>query len=613
LAESDKNNSVVLKGNEKSNERMISTEQFHSNYQTPIMPESVVDFSQLKKNLKKDFSGLTRIKVALLGDTATQFLSQAIRGMGYRHGYNIDLWEAEFNQISRQILDYSSELYQFSPEIVILFESSHKLLNKFNRLNPIDRLSFAQQCIDNLNLLTNTLLERCNSKIIYFNFSEINDMVFGNYANKIPSSFICQLRKLNYLLIEKASNTPHLFICDVASIQNRFGKQKIFSPAMYVTAEMVVSLDILPEIANAVVSIIAAMNGKFKKCIIFDLDDTIWGGVIGDDGMENIQLGNLGIGKAFSEFQYWIKSLQQRGIILAVCSKNSEDIAKKPFENHPDMVLRLNDIAVFVANWENKVDNIYRIQKILKIGFDSMVFIDDNPFERNVVRDNIPEICVPELPEDPAEYLEYLYGLNLFETASSSLEDGDRTRQYQVETERAIALESFVNVDDFLKSLNMLSVVTSFNAFNTPRIAQLSLRSNQFNLRTIRYSEEDIRKISESNDYQTFAFTLQDKYGDNGIICAIILKKENDDTFFIDTWFMSCRVLKRGMEGFVLNTIIKKAKEAGIKFLKGEYIPTAKNGLVKNHFKNLGFFQTGNFWTLRVEKYEEKECFLMAQ
>jgi len=334
------------------------------------------------------------------------------------------------------------------------------------------------------------------------------------------------------------------------------------------------------------------------------------GGIIGDDGLENIQLGTLGIGKAFTEFQYWIKKLKNRGIILAICSKNTESIAKEPFEKHPDMVLHLDDIAIFVANWDNKVDNIRQIQQTLNIGFDSMIFLDDNPFERNIVRENIPGITVPELPADPAEYLEYLYTLNLFETISYSNEDFERNRQYQTAAKRLTEQSTFVNEDDFLKSLNMLSVVEGFNKFNAPRVAQLSQRSNQFNLRTVRYTEADIVALATSADHYTLSFTLEDKFGDNGLICVIILKKETDDVLFIDTWLMSCRVLKRGMENFVLNSIVDLAIQKGFKYLKGEYMPTAKNEMVKDHYLNLGFKTDGDFWLLSTYDYNFKKCFI---
>ena len=571
-------------------------------------------FSQLKKNLKKNYSSLNVIKVAILGDTATQFLQQALRGAGFDYGFDLQIWEADFNQIERQVFDPSSELYEFKPEIVIVFQSAHKLLATYNKLKPDKYSSLAEHQLALVDNLTSTISSRLQSKIIYYNYTEINDAVFGNYANKVASSFLYQLRKLNYELMVFATKNPNFYLCDLSSLQNQVGKSNFFHTSVYINTEMVLSIDILPEVALKTLDLIAAMNGKFKKCLIIDLDNTMWGGIIGDDGLENIQVGSLGIGKAFTEFQYWIKKLKNRGIILAVCSKNTESVAREPFEKHPDMVLRLEDFAVFVANWENKADNIRYIQSILNIGFDSMVFLDDNPFERNIVRENIPGITVPELPEDPADYLEFLYQLNLFETISFSDEDAERTTQYQVEAKRNMLQKNFTNEADFLKSLNMVSLVEPFNKFNSPRVAQLSQRSNQFNLRTVRYTEADVEMLSNKNqDYHTFSFTLEDKYGDNGLICVLILKTENKNILFVDTWLMSCRVLKRGMEHFVLNTIVNYAKEKGYSTVKGEYIPTEKNEMVKDHYLKLGFQQTGNFWELNVLTYEPKECLISTK
>jgi FkbH-like protein len=570
-------------------------------------------FSELKKNLKKDFSNLKKVKIAILGDTATQFLMQALRGVGYSGGFDLLIWEADFNQVERQVFDPTSELYDFKPEIIIIFQSAHKLLGKYNKLKPEEYSNLADARMEQVGNITTTLNEQLKAKIIYYNYTEINDSVFGNYATKLESSFLFQLRKLNYELMVFAASQSNFYICDISSIQNQSGKGNFFQSSVYINTEMVLSLAILPEVAIKTMDLIGAMSGSFKKCLIVDLDNTMWGGIIGDDGLENIQVGSLGIGKAFTEFQYWIKKLKNRGIIIAVCSKNTESIAREPFEKHPDMVLHMDDIAVFIANWENKADNIRQIQKILNIGFDSMVFLDDNPFERNIVRENIPGITVPELPEDPAEYLEYLYQLNLFETISFSNEDAERTKQYQVEAKRSVQQKSFTNEDDFLKSLNMVSLVEPFNKFNTPRVAQLSQRSNQFNLRTVRYTESDIESIAVSKDIFSFSFTLEDKFGDNGMICVIILKKEDEKTLFIDTWFMSCRVLKRGMENFVLNTIANFTKEKGYTYLKGEYIETAKNEMVKNHYFQLGFKQSGNFWLLNADSYQNKKCLIKTK
>lgn len=567
-------------------------------------------FSELKKNLKKDFSNLKRVKIAVLGDTATQFLIQALRGAGYEKGFNLQIWEADFSQIERQVFDPSSELYEFKPEIVLIFQSTHKLLSTYNKLKPEQYSRLAEARMELVDNICTTLNAHLSAKIIYYNYTEINDAVFGNYANKIESSFLFQLRKLNYDLMVFATRQSNFYICDISSVQNHSGKINFFQSSVYINTEMVLSISVLPEVAIRTIDLIGAMSGIFKKCLILDLDNTMWGGIIGDDGLENIQLGSLGIGKAFTEFQYWIKKLKNRGIIIAVCSKNTESIAKEPFEKHPDMAIHLEDIAVFVANWENKADNIRQIQSILNIGFDSMVFLDDNPFERNIVRENIPGITVPELPEDPAEYLEFLYRQNLFETISFSNEDAERTKQYQIEASRSVQQKNFTNEDDFLKSLNMVSLVEPFNKFNTPRVAQLSQRSNQFNLRTVRYTEADIEMIAASEDMFSFSFTLEDKFGDNGMICVIILKKEDASTLFIDTWFMSCRVLKRGMENFVLNTIVGFAKEHGCHFLKGEYIETPKNEMVKNHYFQLGFQSSGNYWILDADTYNNKKCFI---
>lgn len=574
----------------------------------------MIEFKQLKRNLKRDVSTLLTIKVSLLGDSATQFLATAIKGMGIERGYNIDLFEAEYNQVERQVLDPTSELYQYEPKYTIVFQSTHKLMEKYALMSADKQARMAD---DRLNFIR-TICTQVPGHIIYYNYPEIEDTVFGSYANKVQISFTYQLRKLNYELMNLAQECQNLFICDLAGLQNKFGRDMMFDPTVYVSTEMLFSIDALPYVASRTMDIIGSIEGKFKKCLILDLDNTIWGGVVGDDGWENIQVGHgLGIGKAFSEFQQWVKKLKNRGIIICVCSKNDEDKAKEPFEKNPEMVLKLEDISVFIANWENKADNIRTIQSVLNIGFDSMVFLDDNPFERNIVRENVPGVTVPELPDDPGDYLEYLYTQNLFETANYSSADKDRTKQYQVEAKRVKAAKAFTNEADFLKSLNMVSEVKGFDKFNIPRVAQLSQRSNQFNLRTVRYTEEQISAIEESDKYATFSFTLEDKFGDNGLIAVIIMEKKNSETLFIDTWLMSCRILKRGMESFTLNTLVDYARKHGFKKIVGEYLPTLKNGMVKEHYPNLGFSKIDGVETdqyvLDVDCYQDRESYITTK
>lgn len=572
---------------------------------------------ELKKSLKGDLSGYPQIRISLVGDTATQLLATAIRGMGAIRGFNIDLFEAEYNQVEQQLLISSSDLYQFDADYIVVFQSTHKL-SEVHSMMPVEkqcvladnRLSFLASICENPTLQ--------GKKIIYFNYPEIGDTVFGSYGNKVESSFTYQVRKLNYELMRLSEKYQNLFICDIAELQNKFGRDRMFAPNTYTSTEMVLRMDVLPYVASRVMDIVCAIKGQFKKCLILDLDNTIWGGVIGDDGLEGIQLGHgLGIGKMFTEFQMWIKKLKQRGIIICVASKNNENTAKEPFEKHPDMVLRLDDIAVFQANWETKVDNIRTIQSILNIGFDSMVFLDDNPFERNMVRENIPGITVPELPEYPEDYLEYLYSLNLFETASYSNLDKDRTKQYQVEAKRVSLSKTFTNEADFLKSLNMVSVVSGFTKFNTPRVAQLSQRSNQFNLRTVRYTDADIEALANDPDVIDLSFTLEDKFGDNGLIAVVIMKPLDKETLFVDTWFMSCRVLKRGMENFTLNSMVEKAKTAGYKKIIGEYLPTPKNKMVEGHYPALGFVkldaENTAQYVLDVDTYQPRECYIIKK
>jgi FkbH-like protein len=554
-------------------------------------------------------------KVAILGDTATQLLVTSVKGEAAARNIALDIYEGEYNQIERQLLDPTSDLYQFDASVVIIFQSTHKLCEYHSQLSAERQEQVAEERLSFLSSICECPAF-AEKKILYFNYPEIEDTVFGSYANKVEASFSFQVRKLNYELMLLSRQYPNLFICDIAGLQNMFGRQFMFSPNVYMSTEMVLSVNALPYVASRVVDIIGAIRGQFKKCLILDLDNTVWGGVIGDDGLEGIELGHgLGIGKAFTEFQMWVKKLKQRGIIICVASKNNEDTAKEPFEKHPDMVLKLDDIAVFMANWETKVDNIRAIQSILNISFDSMVFLDDNPFERNIVRENIPGITVPELPEDPGKYLEYLYSLNLFETASYSQADKDRTKQYQVEAKRVSLAKTFTNEADFLKSLDMISTVSAFTKFNTPRVAQLSQRSNQFNLRTIRYTEADITSMAENPDVIDLSFTLEDKFGDNGLIAVIIMKKLAEDTLFVDTWFMSCRVLKRGMENFTLNTMVECAKKKGFKRIVGEYLPTPKNKMVELHYPNLGFTKSdepsdGVKYVLDVDGYQLRECYI---
>ncbi|HOY47828.1 MAG TPA: HAD-IIIC family phosphatase [Flavobacteriales bacterium] len=565
----------------------------------------MLSFSELKRNLKKDTSSFKKLEIAILGDSSTQFLTQAIKGYGIEHKLNLSIYDAPYNQLERQLSNKASELYTRKPSFIFLFLSPQKIISSFYSLSKSEQASFADDYVSRLEQHINIANSELSANFIITNIPEINDQVFGNYGNKNPYSLIFQIRKLNYELMRLCSSSDNLFINDVASLSNRYGYDQAFSSSLYINGDIIYHLDFLPTLAKNSVDILRALSGSVIKCVVLDLDNTMWGGIIGDDGIDNIQLGELGIGKAFTEFQRWIKQLKNRGILLAVCSKNNDSTAREVFEKHPDMVLRLEDITIFIANWENKAANISAIRENLNIGFDSMVFLDDSAFERNLVRELIPDIIVPELPEDPSEYLAYLQHLNLFESISFTAEDENRTQMYREDFNRTALKKVFLDEDDYLRNLELKMNVETVNDFNLPRIAQLIQRSNQFNFRTMRYSPEEIKTISTSPTARCYSFSLEDKHGKYGLISTIILRLDKTQgTAFIDSWVMSCRVLNRGVEDFILNFMMECLEQEGLNTLQGEFIPTAKNSIVKELYAQKGFQPDGNLWIRKLSDYQ---------
>ena len=565
-------------------------------------------YNELKKNIKKykDEKFEKHANIAVLGDTATQFLAAALQGMGFEYGIGVKIYEAEYDVIDSEILDPASGLYGEERDHIVIYMSAEKLREAFEDTDTGNRASFAEDQIERIRSYWSILRDRTKASLIQFNFVRYDTGVFGNYALKEETSFEYQLQKLNWLLSSEAAENRNVFIIDLDMIRAEYGNRAFRDMKFYYQARMSAGFEGVVEMVKQVYDIILASMGRIRKCLILDLDNTLWGGVIGDDGINGIEIGELGTGRAYTDLQKWCLELKKRGILLAVCSKNDEKTAKEPFEEHPDMVLHLEDFAMFVCNWDDKATNIKRIQSTLDIGMDSLVFVDDNPFERELVRTACPQVTVPELPEDPAEYLPFLQSLHLFETVSYSGEGVNRTELYRTEAKRRSEKEIFTDINDYLKSLEMRAKVLPFDEFHYPRIAELSQRSNQFNLRTIRYSEEEIRRIAESDRYLTGYFELSDKFGDYGLISAVIVEKTGNNEGFIDTWFMSCRVLKRGMEEFIINNLVEICKKAGIEKLKAQYIPTAKNGMVADIYERFGFAPRGDgYFELDLQGYKE--------
>ena len=567
-----------------------------------------VSYIELMKLAKKNKNPKGSFRLAVLGDSATQHLSIAIKGYGILNKVPVEVYDADYNQIELQVFDNESELYKFSPDAILISMCRQKLYEQYCKCS--DKEKFAEIVMNNIAAIQEKIYQQLKVSVIQFTFENDNDMAFGNYGLKLRKSYVYQTAKLNMMLMEWSSDHKFSYLIDLNRIKGTVSVGKFCDPKLYCNAKMYLSQTVLPEAAKSVIDVIGAIKGCSKKCIILDLDNTLWGGVIGDDGIDNIEIGELGIGYAFTEFQMWLKELKERGIILCVCSKNNEATAKEPFEKHPDMILKLDDIAIFVANWEDKASNILYIQKTLNIGMDSIVFIDDNPFERNLVRDLINDITVPELPKDPSQYCEFLKGLDLFETVSYSENDSERTLQYQAEMERTQLQSRFSDFNEYLKNLEMVGEAKRFEPYYFPRISQLTQRSNQFNLRTVRYTEADIERIASDDRYITLYYTLKDKFGDHGLVSVVILEKRGN-TAFVDTWLMSCRVLKRGMEEYVVNAFVKAADDEGMEKIEGEYIPTAKNMMVKDIYTKFGFKPTEkNKYELNISDYVKQKNFI---
>ena len=557
-------------------------------------------------------SALPEYRIAIVGDFATQLLARAVRGRGYELGLRFEVFDADFNQVEAQILDGESALYRHRPQAVLLALCAERLHESFCRAGPQERRGFAETAFRRIRGLWEEIARHCPASILQPSFLEYGDGVFGHYAGKTDESFLYQVKKLNLLLWDGCREMESVFPVDWNGICLRHGLEKFRDDKLLYDARMPLSTRILPAAAKAVTDVCLALAGRIKKCVVTDLDNTLWGGTIGDDGLSGIELGELGRGAAFMAMQRFLKELKTRGVLLAVCSKNHEAAAREPFEKHPDTVLRLEDFSLFVANWEDKAANIRQIQSTLNIGMDSLVFLDDNPFERALVRGLLPAVTVPELPEDPADYVGVLRDLNLFEAASFTDEDRGRTGLYRAEAGRAEAQGRYASFDEYLQDLAMTAEVKPFDDFHIPRIAQLTQRSNQFHLRTGRYTEAALQALVADPGCRTLYFTLRDRFGDHGLIGAVILEVRGD-TLFVREWLMSCRVLKRGMEEFIANAIVEAARREGFSAVEGEYLPTAKNVIVADLYERLGFAPLGEGrFCMSVRDFRPLPCFIQS-
>jgi FkbH-like protein len=568
-------------------------------------------FKLLKEARRLDVSTLrARVRVALLSDASTQHLVPLLRVLLARAGFAADIYAAEFDTMDTEILDPTSALHAFAPDFVVLLPAPRALAARYERARG-DRASFGLEQAEHLVSLWDAVKSHSGATVLQVNHVVPADGVFGSFALCVPESLRANVLALNAALVTAARKRSHVLLCDMESLASQIGKRAFVDDKLWAMAKLYAATEHLPRVAQALVDVVVAARGRVVKCVVLDLDNTLWGGVIGDDGLTGILIGNDGEGAAFSAIQRFVRELGRRGIALAVCSKNQHDAAILPFRQHPDMTLREDDIAVFMANWDTKVDNITRIKEALDIGFDAMVFLDDNPFERNMVRQYLPDVTVPELPADPSEWVAALTELNLFETTAHTSEDKARGRLYREEASRKVLARTFTSVEEYLTSLEMRVTFARFDAFHVPRIAQLCLRSNQFNLTTRRETEAECEALMTAGpDTWPVYLKLADRFGDAGLI-SVIVASFAGDSLHIDSWLMSCRVLSRGVEEYAMNRMVAAARERGCAWVVGTYVPTAKNAMVRDFYAGFGFQKAGEdpggvTWKLRVEEYQPK-------
>lgn len=576
-----------------------------------------LDYFRLMSRAKKiDFSEpKDPFRLAILGDAATQQLASVLAVLFAEQGVCPRIFEGPFDAVELQVYDSRSELFAFAPHAIVILNVVQALRSRYYQ-RPSSGKEFLEKESRRMTATWEAIRERTPAPVIQSNFALPIERIFGNFDQKVPDSFYAIVSELNLKIAESARSHNQVFINDVEAIASYVGRRNWYDNRFWNMYKVFCALEHLPLVAQNIIDVALSIRGRTVKCVVLDLDNTLWGGVIGDDGIHGISLSAHGAGESFHEFQGFLRELQRRGILLAVCSKNDAENALKPFIEHPEMVLRREDISVFIANWEDKAANIRRIRESLNIAFESIVFLDDNPFERNLVRSLLPSVIVPELPDEPAEYVRAVCELNLFETSSFSAEDSRRTELYRQKAEREEIQRSFSNIDEYLQSLETQITIGRFEPARIGRVAQLFQRSNQFNLSTRRRSASECEELMLNPDCYPLYAELQDRLSNHGLISIVVLKHQEDQVFISD-WLMSCRVLTRGVEQCLMNHCVAYAVDRKCRWILGEYRPTPKNAMVKDFYAQFGFellseSRDGAIWRLEVANYRPRAVFMKA-
>lgn len=531
---------------------------------------------------------LSPFRLAVLSSSTFDIVASALPAAGARHGLALDVALAEYDQIVQTALDPKAHVFAERPDAVLVhFDHRWLGLDRFAAAHS----AVVDDAIDRIAMVLRALRDGAGAQLIVSNVPSPVGTLFGGFDLTVAAAPRAQIAAFNARLREVAGETGAL-VLDLASVAEQVGTAQWFDPVMWNLYKLPVAPQCAPLLADVIARTLGAIRGKARKCLVLDCDNTLWGGVIGDDGMEGIAIGSGNAeGESFLAVQQLALDLKNRGVILAVCSKNFDENARQPFREHPDMLLRESDIAVFQANWSDKASNLEAIAETLNIGLDSLVFLDDNSAERAQVRAALPMVAVPELPADAAWYPAYLSSAGYFEAVAWSDEDLNRSASYLANAQRAEVQQRSRDLGDYLAALEMALSARGFDAQGRGRIAQLINKSNQFNLTTRRYTEAEVAAVESDPQAITLQVRLRDKYSDFGMIGVIIARPDPDDAdaVDIDTWLMSCRVLGRRVEEAMLQALVDGARMAGRSRLLAHYLPTAKNGMVRELFDALGF------------------------
>jgi FkbH-like protein len=554
--------------------------------------------------------GLAPIRILVLSASTASHISDALTGTAIRFNFLLDVTVAEYEEPEPWLERNGGELKDAPPDFVLV-ASDHRMLKL---TSPLGDETAADRMIDAAIARIARVAEVAGAAtgrpVILQTLADDPDAVQFNMDLGLPGSPRYLASEFNRRLLRRARAESRL-VLDVNALAGLVGRSAWSAGRYWYAAKYPFATAMIPLYADNVMRIVAAQMGRSRRVLVLDLDNTMWGGIVGDDGIEGLALGSgSALGEAHSALQRMALSLKERGIILCVSSKNDEAIALDAFRNHPEMVLKEDDIVAFRVNWDDKAANIKAISDAIDLGLDSFVFLDDNPAERKRVRDALPAVAVPELPEDPSDWLAVFQAAGYFEQADFSREDQLRAGFYKANALRAAQMERIGDHNDYLLSLGMTLSIAPFDGAGRKRIAQLISKSNQFNLTTRRYSETEIAAMQSNADVLAIQARLQDIFGDNGMISAVICR-QSGTCWEVDTWIMSCRVLGRRVEEALLQYLVQLARLRGITEIIGRYIPTAKNGLVRDHYSRLGFIQTNTqngetTWRLAVSDYGEK-------